>query len=72
MFVSETGVIIQCTLTQREREILSLVNVGFSQKEIAQTVHITPETVKKHLQNCYKKLGARNKIEALRLAGFIS
>ena len=38
---------------------------GMSRNEIAGKLFISPETVKKHVQNIYKKLGVKNKIEAL-------
>lgn len=58
-------------LTDREKVILKLVARGYTNKEIAGKLSISIDTVKKHLQNCYKKLGARNKIEALRNAGIL-
>jgi len=53
------------SLTRREREILSLMAKGKINKEIAALLYISPETVKKHVQNIYLKLGVHNKIEAL-------
>jgi two-component system, NarL family, nitrate/nitrite response regulator NarL len=52
-------------LTRREREIMALVAVGKANKEIASHLYISNETVKKHMQNIFQKLGAHNKIEAL-------
>jgi DNA-binding NarL/FixJ family response regulator len=59
----------QNELTSREKEILVLIGQGLSQKRVGEQLFISAETVKKHLQNCYKKLGAHNKLEALRKAG---
>jgi DNA-binding NarL/FixJ family response regulator len=53
-------------LTKRECEILRLLAKGMSRNEIAARLFVSPETVKKHLQNAYRKLKAKNKIEALR------
>jgi DNA-binding NarL/FixJ family response regulator len=53
-------------LTVREIEILELVLRGLSRCEIAKTLFVSPETVKKHVSNAYKKLEANNKITALR------
>lgn len=53
-------------LTRRETEILSLLAEGLSNKEIAARIYIAPVTVKKHLQNIFKKLDARNRLEALK------
>lgn len=64
IFITPSG-IMEAKLTQRERFILSLVGKGFLHKEIADQLSISTETVKKHLGNTYKKLNARNKVEAL-------
>ena len=56
----------QNILTRREIEILELLAEGLSNKKIAARLHIAPLTVKKHLQNIYKKLNAKNRIEALK------
>jgi DNA-binding NarL/FixJ family response regulator len=53
-------------LTVRETEILELVLKGLSRYEIAKALFVSPETVKKHVSNAYKKLEANNKITALR------
>jgi LuxR family maltose regulon positive regulatory protein len=53
-------------LTRRETEILPLLAEGLSNKEIGDRLYIAPVTVKKHLQNIFKKLDARNRLEALK------
>lgn len=58
-------------LTSQEKLILKLVCKGCSNKQIAERLFISLETVKKHLQNTYRKLGASNKIEALHYAGLL-
>ena len=58
-------------LTQREQQILRMVALGYNNKKISEQLYVSEDTVKKHLHNSYKKLGARNKIEALRNAGMI-
>ncbi|MGE5520456.1 MAG: response regulator transcription factor [Candidatus Dadabacteria bacterium] len=58
-------------LTDRERLVLKLIAKGCSRKQIAERLFISIDTVKKHLQNTYRKLGAGNKIEALVRAGII-
>jgi len=55
-------------LTQREIELLPLIAEGLSNKEIAAKLHIAPVTVKKHLQNIYRRLNAKGRIEALKKA----
>lgn len=52
-------------LTPKERQVLQLLSKGFTYKEIAKPMDVSPETVKKHLKNIYRKLNAGNKIEAL-------
>lgn len=52
-------------LTPKERQVLQLLSKGFTYKEIAKPLDVSPETVKKHLKNIYRKLNAGNKIEAL-------
>ena len=52
-------------LTEREIEILSALNAGESNKEIARTLHLAPETVKWHLKNVMRKLRASSREEAV-------
>jgi LuxR family maltose regulon positive regulatory protein len=51
-------------LTQREIEIIDLLKGRLSNQEIADTLFISPETVKRHLYNIYKKLSVNNRREA--------
>jgi two-component system, NarL family, response regulator NreC len=44
------------TLTQREREVLKLIGEGFKNKEIADYLFISPNTVEKHRSNLMEKL----------------
>ncbi len=55
-------------LTRRERDILSLVGRGLSNKEIGRALQIGPETVKWHLKNTFGKLGVATRIQAMRRA----
>ncbi|HKZ53556.1 MAG TPA: response regulator transcription factor [Candidatus Acidoferrales bacterium] len=50
-------------LTPREGEIVSLVTQGFRNKEIADKLSISEQTVKNHLQNIYDKLGVSDRLE---------
>jgi two-component system, NarL family, response regulator LiaR len=52
-------------LTPREKEVLQFLAKGMSYKEISGRIETSPETVKKHLKNIYRKLKVKNKIEAL-------
>jgi DNA-binding NarL/FixJ family response regulator len=44
------------SLTKRERELLSLVAAGMTDKQVAEEMCLTPATVKRHLANVYSKL----------------
>ena len=52
-------------LTPREIELLGLIRQRLSINEIAVILVISPNTVKKHANNIYTKLGVRNRREAL-------
>jgi DNA-binding NarL/FixJ family response regulator len=51
-------------LTAREREVLQLVTVGMTNKEIAANLHIAENTVKNHLRNILEKLHLQNRAQA--------
>jgi len=55
-------------LTEREREVLDLVAAGSTNREIAEQLFLSPHTVKEHTSALYRKLGARNRAEAVQLA----
>ncbi len=55
-------------LTSREREVLELVASGSTNREIAATLHLSPHTIKEHTSALYRKLGVRNRAEAVRRA----
>jgi LuxR family maltose regulon positive regulatory protein len=52
-------------LTQRELEVLALLAEGLSNKEAAARLHRSPETVKKHVYNIYRKLDVDSRFSAL-------
>lgn len=55
-------------MSPRQIEILNLVAKGFSNKEIAKIVGISPETVKEHVANIFSRIGASSRAEAATLA----
>ena len=55
-------------LSEREREILSLVAEGLTNREIAERVHLAEKTVKHHMTNILGKLRVRSRVEAALLA----
>jgi len=55
-------------LSDREAETLALLAQRLSNKEIAEKLHITPETVKRHTANIYQKLDVHGRREAVERA----
>ena len=53
-------------LSPREIEVIILMEAGKSQKEIADSLCISPNTVKRHVQNIYQKLDTNNKTLAIK------
>ncbi len=56
------------SLTPRELEVLAMAADGHDNRAIATGLFISERTVKFHLQNAYRKLGARNRTEASAIA----
>jgi two-component system nitrate/nitrite response regulator NarL len=50
-------------LSQREREIVQLVAQGYKNKEMAEKMFISEQTVKNHLHNIFDKLGVSDRLE---------
>jgi len=50
-------------LSQRERQIVALVARGYKNKEIAEKLFISEQTVKNHLHNIFDKLGVSDRLE---------
>ncbi|MGD0197813.1 MAG: response regulator transcription factor [Solirubrobacteraceae bacterium] len=55
-------------LSSREREVLDLIANGSTNREIAAALHLSPHTIKEHTSSLYRKLGARNRAEAVQRA----
>jgi LuxR family maltose regulon positive regulatory protein len=55
-------------LTRRELEVLQLIERGFSDREISETLYIAVNTAKKHAANIYGKLGVKRRTQAVALA----
>lgn len=55
-------------LTRRQKEILILIADGSSNKQIGILLDITESTVKRHVYNLFKALGAKNRIDAIQIA----
>ncbi|PZS06743.1 MAG: DNA-binding response regulator [Solirubrobacterales bacterium] len=55
-------------LSDRERAVLELMASGSTNPEIAGTLHLSKHTIKEHTSAVYRKLGVRNRIEAVQRA----
>lgn len=60
------------SLTKREREVLTLMCLGYNQQNIANKLNISPTTVGKHRQHIYEHLGVHNERDALLAAYHLS
>jgi DNA-binding NarL/FixJ family response regulator len=56
------------TLSDREREVVSLIAAGSTNREIADELFLSPHTVKEYTSGVYRKLGVRNRAEAVQRA----
>jgi DNA-binding NarL/FixJ family response regulator len=64
----ESGTGPLMTLTSREREVLSYLAQGMGRREVAERMHLSPNTVRSHLQNLMGKLKVHSTLEAVALA----
>ncbi len=55
-------------LSPREQEVLKLIAEAFTNKEIAETLHLAEKTVETHRGNLLRKLGMRDRVELVRYA----
>ncbi len=55
-------------LTGREKEVLSLIAQGASNREIAQTLYISEKTVKNHITHIFSRLNLRDRVQAALMA----
>jgi DNA-binding NarL/FixJ family response regulator len=61
---SRTNNELEVPLTKRESEVLKQLALGLSNKEIAQALNISYETVKEHVQHVLRKLGVSDRTQA--------
>ncbi len=52
-------------LTERETSVLILIAGGATNREVAAHLHLSSNTIKDHVRSLYRKLGARNRAEAV-------
>lgn len=55
-------------LSAREAEVMTLIGAGSTNSEIAKRLFLSPHTVKDHTSSIYRKLGVRNRAEAVKQA----
>lgn len=58
---------VRLGITPRELEVLALIARGLSNREIADTLHVSENTVKTHSSRVFDKLGARRRTQAVQL-----
>lgn len=63
--IHEDNNILLSSLTDREREILACTSAGRSNKEIADQLCLSVDTVKTHLHHIYQKLSVEGRVEAI-------
>jgi len=66
-FVRDQSKLESLGITPRELEILELIAEGLSNKEIAERVYVSENTVKTHSSRVFDKLGARRRTQAVQL-----
>jgi PAS domain S-box-containing protein len=55
-------------LTPRQAEVLRLLEEGHSTQQIAQELHLSPETVRNHIRRLFQALGVHSRLEAVAIA----
>jgi DNA-binding NarL/FixJ family response regulator len=58
-----SAIIESVRLTKRERQVIELIADGFTNKEIAQKLHLSPYTVKSHVHNILEKLAPHTRVQ---------
>jgi DNA-binding NarL/FixJ family response regulator len=58
-------------ISERQREVLSLMAAGATNREIALKLCLSPHTVKGHTSDLYRRLSVRNRAEAVRRAELV-
>ena len=66
--LAEAGELEHAGLSRRELEVLRLVSVGRTNREIARELFLSPRTIDMHVRNVLTKLGCRSRTEATRRA----
>jgi PAS domain S-box-containing protein len=61
----EAGVDPQAVLSRRELEVLRLLAIGLNTRAAAERLHVSPATVRNHVQNLFAKLDVHSRLEAV-------
>lgn len=62
----ESGIALTAfRLSKRETEVIAMLARGMTNREIAQVLFLSPETIKTYITRLLRKLGARNRTEAV-------
>jgi len=52
-------------ISKREDEVLSLISIGYTYADVADELDISPHTVKRHIENIYRKLNVNSRSQAI-------
>lgn len=63
--IQENHEVEEIKLTKREQEVLEQIAKGLNHHQIAENLVISSSTVRKHIENVYKKMQVHNKVEAI-------
>jgi DNA-binding NarL/FixJ family response regulator len=64
IYSSKPSAIVESVrMTKRERQVIDLISDGFTNKEIAQKLHISTYTVKSHVHNILEKLALNTRVQ---------
>lgn len=66
--IRQEGLLVDYSLSRRETELLSNLSQGLTREEIADSMQLTPNTVKSMTKQTFAKLGAINAADAVRIA----
>lgn len=67
-FVVDTAKVAELRITKREHEILALIAQGLSNREIAETLFVSENTVKTHSSRLFDKMDVRRRVQAVQKA----
>ena len=67
-FTVNTGKLEELSITARELEVLQLIAEGLSNREIAEKLFVSENTVKTHSSRVFDKLGAKRRTQAVQVA----